>query len=168
MKLVFSKNSSVVSKLIRFITNEDVSHCGFIVEPILTVIHANFLGTHAEFIKSFNKRSTIVYCLEVPMTSEDEIELYKSYLIKNCGRPYDFGGIVYFGVRIILNRLFSMPIPERNLWSDSSYDYCVEALCRLSPALTGIKGENEMLSPKGFYLKAREVLMTCPDCSSSI
>lgn len=156
MKLLFTKNKTIASRIIQFVTGESVSHCGFLIEGIETVLHANFFGTNPQHIKSFDEKNEVVFILDVPLSLERELHIYKEFLRQNSGRWYDFGGILYYGVRLLLNKFFSIPVPEQNLWADKNFDFCVEALCRVSPELTGVEQSGEMLTPYGFYLLAKK------------
>lgn len=158
MKLLFTVNSLPVSKIITSLTNQPVSHCGFLLESIDTILHSDFLGVHPVYLKKFTDKNKIVYTLDVPLSLERELYLYKHYLENNYSRWYDFGGILYFGVRLALKRLFNIPIPKQNLWADKNMDFCVEALCRVCPELTGVNDSGEMMTPYEFYLRAKEAL----------
>lgn len=152
MRILFTKNNTVVSKWIRSVLNEPVSHIAFEFTHLETVVHANFFGTKPEFIQEFEQNSTIVFSKDFDIGLVREVEIYRAYMKANCLRTFDFGGIIYRGIRTLLKRWFRIPIGSRNLWADKDMDYCVEAALRLGVDVTGIESKDEMLTPYGYYL----------------
>lgn len=140
MEILFTKNNSPVSRLIRYITKEPVSHCA--IRSDKWVIHANFLGVHVELYDVFVATSTAVYSVKVPAT-EDSV--YNA-LYQKEGSFYDFGAMLYLGLEFIFPFL-----PHKNLWQSNGAFLCTEWVTFV------LDGEiDSNLTAYGLYLKLKE------------
>lgn len=151
MKIISTKNNSVVSHGIRSLSNSKASHVGFIVLDSF-VIHSNFLGVRIEWKKTFLKQQTIVREIDYKMKSDEEFE-WLSYVMNNKDETeYDFKAFVYFGYRLLLFRFFGKPIPLENKEGSGAGLLCVGLGAYLPMSIRGNLTEKraEMLIPDKF------------------
>ncbi len=125
MKLVTSKNKKFGSKFIRFITGEEESHFLFVFDKSL-VFHSNFQGTGLAWWNHYLRQHEIVWSLDVNLPPHIEEAFYMSFVDKYYGQPYDFMGALYLGVRMIMFRCLSVPLPDKNLWGLPNNTFCSE------------------------------------------
>ncbi len=138
MKISFTRSDLALSRFIQKVTGEPVSHV--IIEAAGHVIHSNFLGVHAEPKDTY--KPEIVYSVEVP----DSYEKLLSLFIKRRGSWYDFGALLYLGLRCLLPWL-----PKKNLWACSGMYLCTEWVLEV------LEGEEDsMITPYKLYLKLNE------------
>jgi hypothetical protein len=154
MKILFTRNSLPLSRLIRWVLKEPVSHLAIVFDDHL-VFHSNLMGVHLEWFNSFKKHHEIVYEVTLfGMTLEQEERTYRAIVDQFDGAPYDFKGLLYFGVRGFLWRLFGTPFPAHNPWGSRRAFLCTEVIgtlpqwAMLRPtAYTGL----DMISPYQIY-----------------
>lgn len=115
MQILFTRNNSILSRLIRFLTGEGVSHCAVRSGPL--VIHSNLYGPHIESYEHFNKKSTVVYSVDVEFSEERLYQLLGRYE----SSTYDFAGLIYLGIRCMFPFL-----PKANLWQHTGMYLCTE------------------------------------------
>lgn len=115
MRALFTRNSSPVSKLIRFLTGEQVSHCA--VESSGIIYHSNFYGVHMETSRHFRAVNEVVY--ETEVSGSDALLITKFDAYEFTG--YDFSGLAYLGLRSVFRFL-----PKANLWQQSGMFLCTE------------------------------------------
>jgi len=137
MKVLFTSSNSPLSRLIRKITGEQVSHCALRVYDC--VIHSNLLGVHMEPFESFN--SSIIESVELP----DNLEKVINLLAKYDGNFYDFGALFYLGLRSLFPFL-----PKANLWQTTGMFLCTEWITEVVDGK-----ENSMITPHQLYLKLK-------------
>lgn len=137
MRILFTKNNSIVSRLIRRVTGEPVSHC--VVDCGGWIIHSNFLGVHVELIQSFEKSSEIVFECGIPYDTQRVM----SALAAHEGAMYDFGGMAYLGLKCLFPFL-----PKKNLWQHTGMYLCTEWVTEI---LDG--RPDSMITPYQLYLK---------------
>jgi hypothetical protein len=125
MKLIWTKNTSVLSKLIRGVLGEPVSHFGVVFDNKL-VFHSNLLGAHVEWFETFKRTNTIVFEIERGLALEGEEAVYQAILDVQTGRGYDYGALGYFTYRALLKRLAGVPLPTQNQWQTAAKLLCTE------------------------------------------
>jgi len=147
MQVIFTRNNSPISRLIRAVTREDVSHCGILIGGY--VVHSNFLGLQIEPSEKFRKHSTIIHRVQVQARPDMLERLH--YLYTRPYRPlYDFGAILFLGLSLSLRNYLRIPLPKSNLWASTGMYLCTELITDI------IDGrEDAMLTPYGLYLKLR-------------
>lgn len=143
MRILFTRTESLLSKVIRGVTKEPVSHCA--LEMYGWVLHSNLLGVHAERLGSFSKSSDIIFSVEIP---DNPREVF-SALAQYQGRSYDFLALLYLGLRYLCPFL-----PKKNLWQVSGMFICTEFITK---SMYG--SEDSLITPYQLYLK---VCMTKP------
>lgn len=140
MRILFTENDSILSKLIRLVTEEPVSHCA--LECGGWVIHSNLLGVHVELSQTFCKNSTVLYSLDIDL----DINKIMSALSRYEGSRYDLGAMLYLGLRCIFPFL-----PKKNLWQSSGMFLCTEWITEV---LDG--NEDSLITPYKLYVKLKE------------
>jgi hypothetical protein len=150
MQVIFTKNNTFISKLIRKVTKEPVSHCGILVND--TVIHSNFLGLQIEPLLKFKKHSEIVF--RVQLNADDEM-LGKAEKLKTTKRRsfYDYGAITFLAISLILRNYFKVPLPKSNLWASTGMYLCTELVTKVV-----YSEEDAMITPYKLYKKLDELI----------
>lgn len=138
MRIIFTRSNKIVSRVIRRVTKEPVSHCAIQVDD--WVIHSNFLGVHPQPADSFLKTSEVVESVEFPTD-------YQKIFEQTCegwGKRYDFGAMFYLFARVLIPWL-----PKKNLWQCSGMYICSEWV-------THVLGEGDaMITPHKLYLRLK-------------
>lgn len=136
IKYLFTHNDLIGSKLISSATKHSFqktkdtpSHSAILFND-RWVFHSNFAnGCYIEPYYSFKKKNKIVEAFRYNNCdiSHTECTLLQDDLItKVYGSKYDWFAIAYFIYRIILKKLFGMPIPEKNKWEVADRWFCNE------------------------------------------
>lgn len=128
MKLVWTKSNLPLSVVIRAVTGEPCSHFAFVFETAAKglMFQSNFLGTHPKFWANAQKHMEIVHEINIPLPIEIEDAIWDAIVEKYDSKPYDLGGMVYLGWRILLLRLFNRPLPDKNPWANDDSFFCDE------------------------------------------
>jgi len=127
MRLIWTKNERAVSSVIRMITGEPVSHCALQYGPF--IIHSNFLGVHIEWAPAFFKNTVVVYEISLEASSENISKLNKT-LLDTQFHFYDFGAMLYLGLKFFLRNHFKVALPDINLWQDKHLFTCTEFITK--------------------------------------
>lgn len=148
MEIIFTKNNSIVSKLIRATTREDISHCGVLLDGY--VLHSNFLGLQCEKLSFFKKHSTVVYRVPISFPSPDILD--KIAKLHLAPRPffYDFGAMLFLFISLMLRNYLRIPLPKSNLWASTGMYLCTELITDIIH-----DREDAMLTPYKLYLSIR-------------
>ena len=147
---IFSKNNTLLSKLIRWIASEPVSHIAIGLDNRL-IFESNLYGTHPKWLSSFLKKNEIVFQIDFIFTLEKEEDIYLK-IPQYSDRRYDFGALFYMIYRGILYKLFKIPIPETNLFGKEDQFLCVELAKLIDPSLENL----ETITPYQLYLKLKK------------
>jgi hypothetical protein len=115
MKIFFSTSGAAVSKLIRWTFKEDVSHCGILFDSKL-LFHSSLFGVDLQGIYAFEKKSRIIYSIDIPMSLQAEEAIYQGLLQHYEGKSYDYRAFAYFAWRGFLYRFLGIDFPSRNAW----------------------------------------------------
>lgn len=102
-----------MSRIIRRVTKEPVSHCA--IHDSTYIVHSNLLGVNVSKPEDFH--SEIVFSVEIEYDSEK----LAASVEKHRGQLYDFGALLYLGLRCIFKSL-----PKKNLWQCSGMFLCTE------------------------------------------
>jgi hypothetical protein len=136
MRVLFTRSGNIVSRMIRWVTKEPVSHCALQVGGY--VVHSNFLGVHAQTVDSFEGACTVYASITYP----DNYPRIFDQLCAHGGAWYDFGAMLYIAARAICPWL-----PKKNLWRCSGMFLCTEWV-------TDFLGETDsMITPWQLFLK---------------
>ena len=144
MEVLFTRNSSLMSRLIRSVTREEVSHCGILVGDY--VIHSNLLGVQCELLSDFEDKSEIVYRVSLEEPKDLTDRLVRVFQLR--GRFYDFGALLFVGISLLLRSKLGIPLPKSNLWANTGMYLCTELVTDIVYAR-----EDAMLTPSGLYSK---------------
>jgi hypothetical protein len=141
MFIIFTKNNSLGSKLIRWVTGEPVSHVALWFPKIGFIYHSTAAhGTAFTPDKKFFRTSTVIYSTFIKLEN-------LSFISDTYGKPYDFFALLYLGFKIVLKRLGWGDVGE-NVWNSSGMFICTELITKL------VEGEADaLITPYQFYLK---------------
>lgn len=160
MKLVWTKSKLPLSVIIRLVTGEDCSHFAFVFESAAKGLEfeSNLLGTHPKFWANSQKSLTVVHEKDVSLSVELEDKLWDNVVQKYDDCPYDYLGFFYLGWRILLKRLFKIPMPLKNAWSQKGTYYCDEIYQAFSciPGFPLILADGGMKTPHDLWLKLKD------------
>jgi hypothetical protein len=160
MRLIWTKNSTVMSVLIRWVLKEPCSHFAIVFDNKFA-IHSNLLGMQLNWFKTFMLKADteVVHELDPVISKETEDKIFGTILDNFDHSGYDFGAFIFFCFAAIRRRLFGTPIPPRNPWGHPAGFLCTEAYELLGdaglPSLGDVK--LDMTSPEQLYhiIKAR-------------
>ena len=163
MKLIWTKSNLPLSVVIRAITGEDCSHFAFVFESAAQslVFQSNLLGTNPEFYKKLSATwgFEVVHQIDYPMTIDEEDIAWDIIVDNNTETGYNFLGAFYLGWRYILKRLFKIPLPAKNAWSQKHTMFCdqiYKILNQLKDSrLPKIDVMNGMDTPHAVYMKVK-------------
>lgn len=148
LKILFTTSNYPVSKMIRSVTKEPVSHCALQYNKL--IIHSTFGGVKCERLDSFLKESRILYQIEVSGTGGSVLEILANAL----GRPYDYGALIYLGIRFLLKKI-RIPTPKVNLLNTSGAYLCTEFINKYVISEVSLE-ESSLITPYKLYLTLLE------------
>jgi hypothetical protein len=158
MKMIFTRSSLPLSKLIRWGLKEPVSHFAMVFFNSF-VVHSNLAGVQLNWYSTFKKHCEVIYEIERTLSRAEEINLLKSILNSFDGASYDYSAFFYFIWRAILWRLFKTPFPATNKWGKKNAFLCTGLEKVLPESITpGTDSlDPEMTSPYKLYQKLNSV-----------
>ena len=135
MRLVWTKSTLPLSVVIRAITGEDCSHFAFVFDSPGggMVFQANLLGCGPEFFAKFKSACTIVHEVTLDVPTEIEDQVWDLVVSNYDGKPYGYKSCIYLGYRILLRRIFGIPMPDKNPYVSSGAFFCDELYACLAP-----------------------------------
>jgi hypothetical protein len=125
----FSHGKTIFSKLISFLTRQEISHCYTRIpfegdEKLSTVFHAAGFNVHYmnyNYFKTFQKKIISEYKIE--LTDEQWLEAQK-FRFENAGKPYGWKQILGY-LWILINKKLNNP------WADGDKSHvCVEVVAK--------------------------------------
>jgi len=154
MKIIFTKNTSCLSKLIRWGLNEPVSHVAIVFDDKI-VFHSNLPGVRVEWYNSFKRSNEIVFEKQYDMPLYEEEALYQQVIDENDKKTYDFSGFLYFIWRGALRKFLKKPFPSSNKKNNPNLDFCVELIGKLRQQLPALPSDEELaiMTPYGLYTR---------------
>lgn len=126
MKLLWTKNNTIVSKVIRGGFGDPCSHFAIELYKGQIVFQSNFFGCDFQASKTFREKHVVVFELEYPMSQEREDEIFDSVVKLMIGNGYDFKALTYFFWRAVLYKSLGTSMPITNAWASKNKDICVE------------------------------------------
>lgn len=120
MIILFTRNNTVLSRIIRGITGEEVSHCAICISDY--VIHINLLGLQVQHVVDFSQNNIVVDSIPIHGPAPADIAELLEKLVGNGRMGYDYLGLLYLGLRYLLPGL----VPKQNLWQVSGMFLCTE------------------------------------------
>ena len=127
MKICWVTSDVWYSYLLRWLFDAQTSHVGTIFNDEIVVDINRPVG------KKYTARSwlthyKIVWQVELKLPPEQETELLDIVTKYAVGKPYDVNGY-YFGMLCgLLNKLFRIPFPKNNWFSEKGKDMCQEVV----------------------------------------
>lgn len=153
MDIIFTRNNTIVSKSIIYLTKEPVSHVALDFGWI--IVHSNFRGVHLDYYQNFYRNSEVVFRLKRTTTDlfsgiKDKAKVGKLLKDKQFSL-YDFGAMLFLAAALTARRYLNIPLPKSNLWQTTGMYLCTEWVSKF---LDG--KENSMITPYQLYKKLRE------------
>lgn len=153
MRLLFTKNNKIGSKLIRWGTEGDCSH--FSVEFDGTVILQSIMdgGVGITSTDHFLKHNDIVHELKFDLPLQDEEAIWKPLVKKLVGNSsWDFKAGLYWALQVIKHRITGSEYPKNNKWDDAKKYMCVEVAKELPDFIFGgDKPSLDFVSPQTLF-----------------
>lgn len=117
----FSKNKSLLSRLLCFFTKAECSHCFFVFDLYGQgwVLQADWDGIVIDSLAKFQKRDDVVALAAVPELDDQDLAAAMQYL----GDGYDYMGLLG-GIFPLIGRWFKKK--WNNPWSNSKALFCSE------------------------------------------
>ncbi len=141
IQVVFTARDTFVSRAIRYLTGEEVSHvairCGDIV------VHSTGKGgveqtTWSEFSSNYEVKLQAL----TPGNKRQILNVAKR--LKDA--PYDYTGLTWLAIRYVIKKYFRINIPKVNLWQLSGMFTCTEFVTEV------IDGdEDSLITPYQLY-----------------
>ena len=131
MKVVFSKNDLIGSYVIRLLSNDHArlgdtpSHMALIFWDSLVIESVIGDGVRLNFYPTFLKKNKIV--AEFEMINSDSKSNYNLVASKFHGRKYDYLGVLWFALQIILHKVFKVKL-KKNPFSSNTALFCNEVI----------------------------------------
>jgi hypothetical protein len=154
MRLIWTKNSTAMSKLIRWALDEPCSHFAVVFDDRFAV-HSNLLGMQLNWYKSFLAmgHTEVVYEIDPKISPEAEAKVFTTVMDGFDRSGYDFGAFAFFCYAALRKKLLGTPIPTRNPWGRPKSFLCTEAYELLGdvglPSFGDVK--LDMTSPEQLY-----------------
>lgn len=152
MKIIWTRNSLPLSKLIRWGLKEQSSHVAIVFDNKI-VFHSNLMGVGIQWYNTFKKQHEVVYEIDYKMSLVDEETIYQSIINQFDGYRYDYRAFVYFVWRGVLKRFLNKPLPKINPFDNENSFMCIELL-KVLPKIENLNKLPEnlsMLSPDMTY-----------------
>lgn len=143
MKVLFTYSDNIISRLIRKVTKEEISHTVIKIGDF--VVHSNFLGLNIVPYVRFKEKNIILYSIDITDKTKEEYTI--NIVNTHFKTPYDFGALFFLGLRYLLPFLVS----KQNLWQNTSMFLCTEFV---SKSIYG--KELSILTPYKLYLILKE------------
>ena len=86
-------------------------------------------------IKDWLKKYDLVFSMELPLSEEEELEVYKIAAQKSIRVPYDWGAYYYGFIALIKQFFLGTPLPKENIWQHPDTRICTEILEPLKDVL---------------------------------
>lgn len=139
--LLFTRNNTVVSRLIRAITGEKVSHVAIDLGDF--IVHASFPIITTVSKKDFYKKYEVLYNIEEELVVNP---------VEYIGRFYDFSALFFAGVLYLLRKLTGKRLYKTNLFNITGLFMCTElAQVSLGEEIDSLE------TPYQLYLKLRSL-----------
>ena len=151
MQICFTKSKLPLSKLIRWLSGDPVSHVVIVFDDEFA-IHSNLYGVQLNWYHTMLKHMTVVYTIDYKLSLKKEEEIYRSMLDNFDGRNYDWPAFMYLLWRGLLWKFFKKPLPIKSLWSDQDGYLCTEIAGKLPKWLTGLEtNDYSLVTPMKLY-----------------
>lgn len=138
MRILFTKNNKIGSRLIRWGTEGDCSH--FSVEfDGCVIMQSNFeFGVNITSSNEFFKHNEIVHELKFDLSLEQEDEVWQALCKTIAGKvEYDYAAMAYWALMVFKHRIFGSEYPKTNKWNDAKKFMCVELSLALPDFIFG-------------------------------
>ena len=147
IELLFTTTDKPISRMIRYMTREPVSHVAIRIANL--VIHSSVTGPELRTYQYFAYHYKIVHKVTISnrWTPYDITDLFTKYDRK----LYDYWALAYLGLRYAALRFIGLKLPKANLWAVSGMYTCTEFVTKIV-----FGKEDSLITPYKLYLKVRD------------
>jgi hypothetical protein len=129
MEMVFSRGHGIISSLITWATNSDVSHASIHFnggDEKWMVESTGKYGVYPGWWDTFVKHTTVKYRFLVVNIDEKMMnDAVDEALDEMIGQGYDFIGVIVFGIKLAIKKIFGKDI-KRNALGSEKVMFCSE------------------------------------------
>lgn len=132
--ILFSKNNKIGSKAIQWGTKHQYnlpttpSHVAILIKDRWVLESTLFTGVRVIPYKEWKKINKELHRFNY---SKIEYSIIKNIFKKIQGKKYDWLGVTYLALKLIMNKFFKKRIPQENKWESSDKYFCSEATAEL-------------------------------------
>lgn len=126
MNILFTRRNKIGSRIIRWVTGEEVSHVAIDFGDF--VAGMGFTGLTIEPTKYFYSIHEVVATREFDGNLQDVIATLDNHYPKG----YDYPALIWLGLALLCQRFFGFPKTiTRNPWQKKHLDFCTEFASRI-------------------------------------
>lgn len=145
IQVLFTTSDKIVSKIIRNLTREDMSHV--VIRVGNSIIQSSLWGVEIIEYSKFASSNTIIQSLDINLDPVIVLDNFTQHQY----HWYDWLGLLYLGLRFICLRFFKVKLPKANLWQITGMFTCTELITEI------LEGEeNSEITPYNLFLQLKE------------
>jgi hypothetical protein len=119
---IFCDSDNFVARTIKDVTKDGESHVALLFDGDI-VIHFRFLGFETMHLDEFKS----LYHISSILTAKQTIMIEPKAVIKHYGgKAYDFLGMIYVGIFLLVRDFFGFHLPGGNHFESRRDRFCVE------------------------------------------
>jgi hypothetical protein len=140
--VIFCDSDNMIARGIKEVTGDDESHCALLFDDSV-VLHYRFLGFESMLLSEFES----IYQISAILLPPQAIFAAADVVVKNHKKgAYDFLGMIYVGVHLLVSKLIGVNLPNINRWEARRKRFCVEFVAETVSAVSG-----SMMTPHQLY-----------------
>jgi hypothetical protein len=146
--VIFCDSDNLIARGIKDITGDEESHCALLFDDNV-VLHYRFLGFETMLLSEFEA----IYQISALLAPPQAIFCSPDIVVKkHNGGAYDFLGMIYVGLHLLVSQFFGVNLPNINRWETRRKRFCVEFVAETVAAQSG-----SLMTPHQLYsvLKSR-------------
>jgi hypothetical protein len=133
MRVCWVTNEVYYSRLLRYLFNNVSSHVGVMFEfdDIALTTDINKPKGKVWDSRYWLDKYSIVWSMDVSLSHDHEIELYKICADYCVLRPYDMGAYYFGMIAGLKHKVFGIPYPTENTWANNTGGTCQDVVTPL-------------------------------------
>lgn len=135
LKILFTTNEKPLSKALRYLFNEPVSHVGILFQSLDLVVDSSTTGVKITRKKTFVKKNTPILEIQLDDYRFDELVIFNELLDKIECKGYDFGAYFWFALEGLKHKLFRKNLSLGNPSQNDEQVLCTEIFYPIFPYL---------------------------------
>jgi hypothetical protein len=140
--VIFCDSDNMIARGIKEVTGDSESHCALLFDNNV-VLHYRFLGFETMLLSEFET----IYDIVAILVPQQAIFASADMVVKKHKKgAYDFLGMLYVGVHLLVSRLLGINLPNINRWESRRKRFCVEFVAETVTGTTG-----SMSTPRQLY-----------------